>query len=363
MIIPIFIPHEGCPHRCLFCNQHRISGQVGKPVTAEAVQAEIQTWLERTPPHQKTQVAFYGGSFTALPRLRQKELLNAAAPFLESGQVQSLRLSTRPDCLDDEQAAFLKAHQVATVELGVQSMNEQVLALARRGHSVAAVEQAMLVLRQAKLEIGIQLLLGLPGDKRASLRHTVEQVILLRPDFVRIYPILVLRGSGLAELYEQGRYQPFSLDKAVLLAAFMKKRFAQAGIPVIRLGLQAGAELESSLLAGPWHPAFGELVSSRLMFRQTKKLLAQAKTNQVCLQINPRDQSVFRGIKAANIARLEQLGLWQRISLVTDPAQERGFIKMVAREECGSFTQEFGSVNKSCCRATTFSGLATKGSG
>jgi histone acetyltransferase (RNA polymerase elongator complex component) len=274
------------------------------------------------------QAAFYGGSFTALPRSRQEELLNAAAPFLKSGQVQSLRLSTRPDCMDAAQAAFLHAHGVATVELGTQSMNDDVLAFAKCGHTAADTERAIAVLRAAGLEIGLQFLLGLPGDNRSSLRRTIGRVIALRPNFVRIYPLLVLCGSGLAALWQQGRYMPLSLGKAVVFATFMKERFEQAGIPVVRTGLQAGAELEAALLAGPWHPAFGELVSSRLMLRQTRKLLAQAQTERVTLRINDRDQSVFRGLKSANISRLKQLDIWRRIILRTAPELPRGLILM-----------------------------------
>ncbi|MGR0481172.1 MAG: elongator complex protein 3 [Candidatus Electronema sp. V4] len=329
LIIPIFISHEGCPHRCLFCNQHRISGW-SRPVTPETVHVEIAAWLERAGGRRETQAAFYGGSFTALPRSRQEELLNAARPFVESGQVQSLRLSTRPDCIDAKQAAFLKARCVVTVELGAQSMNDEVLAFAKRGHAAADTERAAAVLRQAGLETGIQLLIGLPGDSRASLRRTVDRVIALRPDFVRLYPLLVVQNSGLADLHAQGRYTPLSLAKAVILTAFMKERFERAGIRVIRTGLQAGEELEASLLAGPWHPAFGELVSSRLLLRQTRRLLAQAKTETVRLRINPRDQSTFRGIKSANVERLRQLGLWQRITLTTDPTQERGNVRLDA---------------------------------
>jgi histone acetyltransferase (RNA polymerase elongator complex component) len=327
VIIPVFIPHEGCPHRCLFCNQRRISGW-SRPVTAETVQAEIALWLERS--GRSAQVAFYGGSFTALPRWRQEELLQAARPFVESGQVRSLRLSTRPDCMDAEQAAFLKERHVATVELGAQSMNDEVLAAARRGHDAAATERAAAVLRQAGLETGIQLLIGLPGDSRARLRRTVGQVIALRPDFVRLYPLLVVKNSGLAALHAQGRYTPLSLAKAVLLAAFMKERFERAGIAVARMGLQAGAELEASLLAGPWHPAFGELVLSRLLLRQTRRLLAQATTETVRLRISTRDQSAFRGMKSANVEKLRQLGLWQRIILIDDPQQERGVVTCVS---------------------------------
>lgn len=331
LIIPVFIPHEGCPHSCLFCNQHRISGW-SRPVTPETVQAEIAAWLARTADGRASQAAFYGGSFTALPRSRQEELLLAARPFLDAGQLRSLRLSTRPDCMDAEQAEFLKARRVATVELGAQSMNDEVLATAKRGHDAAATERAAAALRQAGLETGIQLLIGLPGDSRASLRRTVDRITALRPDFVRLYPLLVVQNSGLADLHEQGRYTPLSLAKAVILTAFMKERFERAGIRVIRTGLQAGEELESSLLAGPWHPAFGELVSSRLLLRQTRRLLAQAETETVRLRVNPRDQSAFRGLKSANVERLRQLGLWQRIVLIHDPQQARGGVSIMQEE-------------------------------
>ncbi|MCI5219134.1 MAG: hypothetical protein D3914_08085 [Candidatus Electrothrix sp. LOE2] len=218
-----------------------------------------------------------------------------------------------------------------SVEIGVQSMNDRVLALAKRGHSAADVAQAVPVLRQAGMEIGIQLLLGLPGDTRTTLRQTVERVIDLRPDFLRIYPLLVVQHSELAEQYKRGEYTPFNLDKAVVLAAWMKQRFDQAGIRVVRMGLQAGPELESSLLAGPWHPAFGELVASRLMLRRTRKLLAQVSSEgMVQVRINERDQSVFRGMKSSNVKRLQQLGLWQRIVLSTDSALPRGTVRMVS---------------------------------
>ena len=332
LVIPVFIPHEGCPHCCVFCNQQKISGVTEKPVTAKNVRGIVQTWLERkSPDKRKVQVAFYGGSFTGLPQARQEELLGTIAPFLEQGRVQSLRLSTRPDYIDQDKVTLLARYHVSTVELGVQSMNNRVLAAAKRGHTSADVDQAVPVLRQAGMEIGIQLMLGLPEDTRTTLRNTVDRVISLQPDFVRIYPLLVVQQSTLAEHYRQGEYTPLSLDQAVILTARMKQRFDQAGIRVVRMGLQAGPELEASLLAGPWHPAFGELVFSRLMLRRTRTLLAQATGNSsVRLIINDRDQSVFRGIKSSNVKRLQQLGLWQRINLCTDTTIPRGTVRMVS---------------------------------
>jgi histone acetyltransferase (RNA polymerase elongator complex component) len=328
LVIPVFIPHEGCPHCCVFCNQRKISGVTEQQVSGAAVQDTVQTWLARKgTKKRRVQVAFYGGSFTGLPQARQEELLGAVALFVEQGRVQSLRLSTRPDYIDQQGVALLRQYQVSTVELGVQSMNDRVLSLAKRGHSSLDVEQAVPLLKQAGVEVGIQLLLGLPGDTRTTLRRTVEQVIALQPDFIRIYPLLIVENSELADQYSRGEYTPLSLDKAVVLASWMKERFDSAGIRVVRMGLQAGPELESSLLAGPWHPAFGELVASRLMLRQTRKLLAQVPSEgpiQVC--INQRDQSVFRGMKSANVKRLQQLGLWQRIQLHTDSSLSRGTV-------------------------------------
>ncbi len=328
LVIPIFIPHEGCPHCCVFCNQRRISGFKERPVSAADVQATIQLWLGREKSaERRVQVAFYGGSFTGLPEKRQQELLDAVAPFVEQGRVQAIRLSTRPDYIDAGIVTFLQANHVSIVELGVQSMDDGVLRASGRGHTAADVEQAVTVLRDSGMEIGIQLMLGLPGETRRDLLKTVGRVIALRPDFVRIYPVLVVKNSELACLYEQGKYQPISLDKAVVLAAWMKKCFDQAAIRVVRMGLQAGTELEESLLAGPWHPAFGELVKSRLMLQQTRKLLAGVQPgNKTILSISPRDQSVFRGMKSQNMVRLQEMGLSDSFTLTTDPDQQRNTV-------------------------------------
>lgn len=331
LVIPIFIPHEGCPHCCVFCNQRRISGFADKPVTADNVQATIRTWLAREgSDDRQVQVAFYGGSFTALSLTRQQHLLGAVAPFVEQGKVQTIRLSTRPDYIDYEIVNFLRSHNVSIVELGVQSMDNGVLAASGRGHTADDVEKAVTVLRGSGMKLGIQLMLGLPGETRKILMKTVERVIALQPAFVRIYPVLVVKNSELATRFVQGTYRPISLDKAVVMAAWMKKRFDESSIRVVRMGLQAGIELEKSLVAGPWHPAFGELVNSRLMLQKTRKLLAGTHSdNLVRLTINDKDQSVFRGIRSKNIRRLEQLGLWRHVILSTNPAQPRRTVRLI----------------------------------
>lgn len=332
LIIPIFIPHEGCPHCCVFCNQHSISGQSSPPVSGVEVGATIRAWLARSKPENRgqAQVAFYGGSFSGLPAERQTELLAAVQPFREQGMVQEIRLSTRPDYIDRARLDLLCRHGATIIELGVQSCDDSVLQQAGRGHSQADVEQAVRLIKERNLRLGVQLMLGLPGDRFRSLRNTVEAVIRLRPEFVRLYPVLVLRGSGLETLYHRGGYRPLSLGRAVVLAASMKKRFDDQGIRVVRMGLQPTRELELALAAGPYHPAFGELVQARLMLRQTRRLLAGvSKSAPVVLVIAERDQSIFRGLGSANIKRLRQLGLLDRFSLRTDPQQPRHTLKVV----------------------------------
>lgn len=326
LIIPIFIPHEGCPHCCIFCNQHSISGQAAEPVTPARVAETIRTWLDRARPENRdpVQVAFYGGSFSGLPAGRQAELLGAVRPFLDQGRVQSLRLSTRPDYIDRERLDLLVRHRVGIIELGAQSCDDRVLSRAGRGHDSAAIIAAAGMIKARGIRLGMQLMLGLPGDSFRTLRQTVRTVIPLQPDFVRLYPVLVLRGSGLESLYHQGGYRPLSLGRAVVLAAAMKKRFDDQGIQVVRMGLQPTVELERALVAGPYHPAFGELVNSRLMLRRTRRALASVHgTDRVTLVISDRDQSVFRGLRCANIHRLRQLGLMARFTLRTDPDQPR----------------------------------------
>jgi len=331
LIIPIFIPHEGCPHACIFCNQHRISGEDGAAsITPDTVRETITTWLERQAGREgeRIQVAFYGGSFTGLPVPRQLELLQAVEPFLGRYLVGSIRLSTRPDYVDVEKVKLLFRHGVATVELGVQSLDDRVLAASNRGHTAAQTKEAVGILRKEGMEVGLQIMLGLPGQTTRSLMRTVKETAALQPDFVRIYPVLVLRDSGLAGLFVRGQYRPLSLGKAVAQAVWMKRVFDRKGIRVVRIGLQPGPELERSLVAGPYHPAFGELVSSRIMLRQTRKLIREEwKGERLVLSISDRDVSVFRGMQSGNIRRLHELGLAVRFTLVTDREQPRGTIR------------------------------------
>jgi len=247
LIIPIFISHQGCPHRCIFCNQEGITGTappVNIPKEAAEISREIEVWLDRADYHaRQVQVAFYGGSFTGLPESWQKSYLGAVQPYLASGQVQAIRLSTRPDYIGPDTGRFLWEHGVRTVEIGVQSMDASVLQASRRGHSRQDVARAFSYLRQLPLKIGGQLMVGLPAESSKICLDSARALRDLSPDFIRIYPTLVLRGSALAQLYQGHSFQPISLAKAVVLSSRIVALFKKHQIGVIRIGLQPTADL------------------------------------------------------------------------------------------------------------------------
>jgi histone acetyltransferase (RNA polymerase elongator complex component) len=273
------------------------------------------------------QVAFYGGSFTGLSTQLQTDLLLSVKPFLDSGRVKSIRLSTRPDYINAQTPDFLYAHGVRTVELGIQSLDPVVLLQSLRGHTVSQVENAIKQLRRAPLLVGGQLMLGLPGETVFGLLKGAGELAALCPDFVRIYPTLVVRGSGLEGRYRQGTYRPISLNKAIVLASRLKTVFEAAGIPIIRMGLQPSTDLQANLVAGPHHPAFGELVKSRLFFKMTRKFLREtAGKAGKRLTVSRSDESIFRGQKNCNMKRLSRLGLLEGVALTFEAAQPRGTI-------------------------------------
>lgn len=329
-IIPLFIPHEGCPHACSFCSQrHTRSGLA--PITPQQVAASIEEWLARLGPKRRAGVeaAFYGGSFTALAGERQRALLEAVQPFLAAGQVQSIRLSTRPDCIEADHLRLLQHYGVRLIELGVQSCDDTVLSRAGRGHSHQDSLRASGLIRAAGMQLGWQLMPGLPGEGFAGIRRMAAACLQERPDCIRIYPLVVLRHSRLAQDWQRGAYRPLSLSKAVLYSAYLKERFDAQGLAVIRMGLQASPELKRNILAGPYHPAFGELVLARLMLKKARKLLSRYHGPGPCiLRIAAGDVSIFTGLRRANLKRLEALGLRSRFILVPDPNLPRQSLRL-----------------------------------
>jgi len=268
-IIPIFVPHAGCPNNCVFCNQKRISGSLF-PACAETVRSA----LSAVPSGAGYELAFYGGSFTAIPAEQQIELLLAAQAARERGAVASLRVSTRPDAIDEDRLERLKQYGVETVELGAQSMCDEVLVLSGRGHTAEDTRRASERVRAAGLHLILQMMTGLPGSGPEEDIRTGEEVIALHPDGVRIYPTVVIRDTPLEEMWRKGEYAEHTVEDAVKVCARLLPMFDAAGIPVIRLGLNPTEELSGgAAVAGAYHPALGELVRSRVLRNQMVALL------------------------------------------------------------------------------------------
>ncbi len=307
-ILPIFIPHAGCPHQCVFCNQKTISGQ--KNAAESGAREQIARWLQWLKPSLENEAAFYGGSFTALDSDLQERLLFLTDELLERGIIGSVRLSTRPDYIDDKKLELLKKHGVRLVELGVQSLDDRVLEAAGRGHTAADVVQAIKRLRAYDFKTGLQLMVGMPLQSFSSLQDTVAQVIKLQPDIARIYPLLVIKGTPLAESWAKGEFQPLSLEEAVRQSTWVYDQLTTNGIKVIRVGLQPDDELcaPGNILAGPFHSSMGELVHSFLLReRLTDKLLAVKGAERIVISCPAQMESKLRGMKNSNIKYWQEL--------------------------------------------------------
>ncbi|MDO5445319.1 MAG: radical SAM protein [Eubacteriales bacterium] len=272
-IIPVFVPHLGCPNDCVFCNQRRISGNQ-TPAIAEDVERAVEEGVLKTGSGDNIQLAFYGGSFTAIPVEEQLSLLGAAKKYLDRGMISSVRLSTRPDAIDHEVLSRLRNFGVGTIEIGAQSLCDDVLLLSGRGHTAADVENASRMIKDAGFRLILQMMTGLPGDTPEKSVETAKKIISLKPDGVRIYPTVIVQDTALYDLWKAGLYSEHTVEAAVELCAVLLPMFEEAGIPVIRLGLNPTDELSSgAAAAGAYHPALGELVKSRIMRGSAEKLL------------------------------------------------------------------------------------------
>lgn len=304
-ILPIFIPHAGCPHQCVFCNQKTISGQ--KNPALQGAREQINKWLQWLKPSVDNEAAFYGGSFTGLDAELQKQLLSLTDELIAQKIIGSVRLSTRPDYINPEALELLGKHGVKLVELGVQSLDNRVLAAAERGHTAEQVEPVVVLLRQYGFKVGLQLMVGMPEQSFSSVKETVAKVIEMRPDIARIYPLLVIKGTPLEKSFREGFFVPLSLEEAVEQSSYLYTAMKSAGIKVIRIGLQPDEELCSpgNIVAGPFHPAMGELVKSRAIREQLTPEIAKLSAMEirdVVLYCHPSLESKVRGQKNANIA-------------------------------------------------------------
>jgi histone acetyltransferase (RNA polymerase elongator complex component) len=322
----------------VFCDQERITGSQGPPLDLARIKERIDSFLHHHPQAAgPVQAAFYGGNFLGLAESRIRALLEAALAGEEKGRICAIRFSTRPDTVTRERLDLLADYRVQTVELGAQSMNEEVLTQSRRGHTAEDTRQAVGLLKDRGYAVGIQLMVGLPADTEARAMASAMQVANLSPDFVRIYPTLVLKGSGLAEAYVRGDYAPWSLDRSVGVVKDMWRIFNNKNIPVIRMGLQATADLDGgeTILAGPYHPAFGHLVLSEITLEKALEALLRAGLTPSRLEgrhleigVHPRHLSRMRGQKNANVRRLKAMFRLAGLSIRPEPALELEGIRL-----------------------------------
>ncbi len=312
-IIPIFVPHLGCPNDCIFCNQKSISGQK-EQMTKEKAKEIIENYLESIKTEDaQIEIAFFGGSFTAIKKEKQEELLQVAYEYIKQGKVESIRISTRPDCIDKETLKRLKKYKVKTIELGVQSANDYILKRANRGHTFEDVKKASKMIRWNGFKLGHQMMVGLPESTRIDEINTAKALIKLKPKMVRIYPVLVVKNTKLEKEYEKGVYQPLSVVQAVEICKEIVRLFADKKIDIIRIGLQNTDEIsepgskDSEVVAGPYHPAFRQLVESGMWYDaivgKIKKL--NMKVKEVEVTVSPIDANNVIGHKKENVQKLK----------------------------------------------------------
>lgn len=311
-IIPIFVPHLGCPNDCTFCNQKKISGQT-KNVKAEDVKNTIEYYLNNFKDDNKyIEVAFFGGSFTGIDVDKQKELLSVAYEYIKNKKIDSIRISTRPDYINKEILKMLKSYGVKTIELGVQSTNDYILNKSKRGHTFEDVKKASKLIRKNGFILGHQMMVGLPESTRQDEINTAKDLIKLKPKIVRIYPVLVIKGTQLEKDYESGEYTPLTVEQAVETAKDLLVLFNKKKINVIRIGLQNTNEItdpnskKSQVVAGPYHPTFRQLVESRLWYDNIANEIKKVNSNVTHIQIdvNPSDINNAVGHKRINIEKI-----------------------------------------------------------
>lgn len=315
-MIPFFIPHVGCPHVCTFCNQSRITEVSGIGyLTPEYITSTIKDYVGAFRDDKYWEVCFYGGSFSAINPNLQRQLLLPAYEALQKGLIDGIRCSTRPDAVSDAQLELLRSFGMKTIELGVQSMDDIVLSLAKRGHTSNDVTLAVKQLRKFGFTVGLQLLPGLLGESWYTIIKTAVEISRLQPDFVRIYPVLVIENTELAEQYKSGIYTPLSLERALQYCSFLKTWFESHHITVIRTGLQSTEELDSghSILAGPYEPAMGELVTNEQWQQRIEHCIDEHteyfhNTIHSIVIDYPRNlTSKVRGLKKCNIRYFEKI--------------------------------------------------------
>jgi len=343
LIIPIFVMNNGCPHRCIFCNQKITAGNYPRKIDKEYFENEVNSYLGWNKDKSRSvEIAFYGGSFTGIDDMYQENLLSWAQSYIQRGLVHSIRVSTRPDYINPGILSHLKKYNVTTVEIGTQSFVDDVLQFARRGHNAADTVNAVTLLKEGNFQTSLHLMAGLPQDTKDGFVYSLERTIELKPDMVRIHPVVVFSGTALAAEFAKGNYQPLPLSEAVSLCALAWEKLSTAGIRVIRAGLQWTKEMETdgAVLAGPMHPAFGSLVLAAIYYDRTMNLLEKIpnETKEIRFQLHNQDVSSFRGWRNSNIIAIKKLYPQALIKVITTPEQKRGLISVATDQGYTSTT-------------------------
>ena len=306
-IIPVFIPHLGCPHSCVFCDQKQITARNKAPSKDEVI-SFVEEWLSTLDDVETVELAFYGGSFTAIPLSMQSSYLEIAKSYKDRGLISKIHLSTRPDCIDKEILDNLEAYSVDTIELGVQSFDENVLRISERGHNLASVYKACDLIKERGFELGIQLMIGLPMDSYESCILSAEETVKIKPNLARLYPTLVLPETKLYSMYENGEYMPLDRDEAVRRCAAMYRILDDAGIYIMRVGLKStdiiNSERLGSINHGTYHPAFRQLVEDEIAKERIVDLLDGLdeldSANDIIIKTHPSWASSISGHNGSN---------------------------------------------------------------
>ena len=305
--IPIFIPEAACPHRCIFCHQQNITEQRKQPTIGDVV-AIVERHLTTIQEGSATEIAFFGGNFTGLPILQQRAYLQSVQHFLREGKVASIRCSTRPDYIDTQTVELLLSFGVNMVELGAQSFDDEVLKASGRGHSADDIYRAVSILKAYRMPFGLQMMTGLPSDTPAKVRRTAQEIVRLHAENTRIYPCLVIRDTVLERLYHNHLYKPQTMEESVALCAELVVFFEQHRVKVLRVGLHRSEGFDSgdTLVAGPYHPSFNELVGSRLWRSELEKHIRYGVSENIRIQIPKGASGLASGHRRCNRKWLEQ---------------------------------------------------------
>lgn len=306
--ISIFVPHKGCPNDCSFCNQRTISGQTSAATYEDVVNA-VEIAIKYNVQPKNTEIAFFGGSFTAIEREYMVSLLTAAKHFLDRYKFKGIRVSTRPDCIDEDVLSILKDYGVTAIELGAQSMDDEVLSANRRGHNANAVREAAKLVKEYGFELGLQMMTGLYKSSFLKDEQTAREIIKLQPDTVRIYPTVVLKNTYLGYLQEKGEYKAPSAEESAPFCARLLQEFEKNNIRVIKLGLHSSETVEGEMVGGAYHPAFRELCEGHIFLAKIlEKLEKKDKNCKYVIYVNEKVLSKAKGQQKRNEKALKNQG-------------------------------------------------------